>query len=77
MRLIGPAGNLEIKLIDLVVNDDLVVLSTQMGVWQQTVLIDYNDAKKMMRLIFRFSVIVFLLKSFIRSVFDFKKKNDY
>jgi len=69
MRLFGPAGNLEIKLNDLVVNNDLIVLSTQMGVWQQTVLIDFKDTKKLMALFFRFSVILFLLKSFIRSLF--------
>ncbi len=76
MRLIGPAGNLEIKLIDLVVNDNIVVLSTQMGVWQQSVLIDYSDTKKLMKLIFRFSVILFFLKSFARTILDFRKKND-
>ncbi len=76
MRLFGPAGNLEIELIDLVVNDDFISLSTQMGVWRQTVLIDYSDTKKLMTLFFRFSIILFLLKSCIRSLFDFRKKND-
>ena len=68
MKFFGPAGNLEIKLVDLVVNDDFIVLSTQMGVWQQTVLIDFKDTKELMSLFFRFSVFLFLLKSFIRSL---------
>ena len=76
MRLFGPAGNLEVELIDLTVNDDMIVLSTKMGVWQQTVLIDYNDAKKLMKLFFRFSTLFFLLKSFTRSLFDFRKKSN-
>lgn len=75
MRLFSPAGNLEIELIDLVVNDDFIVLSTQMGVWQQTILIDYNDTKKLMSLIFRFSILLFLLKLCFRSLFDFRKRN--
>ena len=76
MRLFGPAGNLEVELVDLGVNNDLIVLSTNIGVWQQTVLIDYNDTKKLLRLFFKFSVIRFLLKSFIHSLFDFKKNSD-
>ncbi|MGI9535171.1 MAG: hypothetical protein ACR2NW_09490 [Thermodesulfobacteriota bacterium] len=76
MRLFGPAGNLEVELIDLVVNDEFISLSTQMGVWQQTVLIDYKDTKKLMSLFFRFSIILFLFKSFFRSLFNFSEKSD-
>ncbi|NIP29632.1 MAG: hypothetical protein GTO02_04690 [Candidatus Dadabacteria bacterium] len=75
MKLVGPAGNLEIKVVDLAARNDFLVLSTQMGVWQQNVTIDYEDIRILRKLIFKLSVISFLLKFFIRSAF-YKKKKD-
>lgn len=69
MKLYGPAGNFEVEVTDLNVNDDFIALSTKMGVWQQSLMIDHNDAKKLISMFFRFSVFLFLLKSFTRSIF--------
>ena len=76
MKLYGPAGNFEahIRIKGITVKRELLILNTEMGVWQYNVLIDPSDIQILVPLILRFSVLFFIIKIYIRSVFE-KGKN--
>ncbi len=74
MKLYGPAGNLEIRIKGVTVRKDLLILNAEMGVWQNTLLMDSSDIRLLVPMFFRFSVLLFIIKSYIRSIFG-KDKN--
>ncbi|MEE9174822.1 MAG: hypothetical protein V3U19_01480 [Thermodesulfobacteriota bacterium] len=76
MKLYGPAGDFEahIRIKGITVKRELIILNTEMGVWQYNVLIDPSDIQILVPLILRFSVLFFIIKIYIRSVFG-KDKN--
>ncbi len=76
MNLYGPTGDFEahIRIKGITVKRELIILNTEMGVWQYNVSIDPSDIQLLVPLIFRFSVLFFIIKIYIRSVFG-KGKN--
>ncbi|MCK5391198.1 MAG: hypothetical protein KAJ31_02110 [Deltaproteobacteria bacterium] len=74
MKLYGPAGDLEIHIKGVTVRREFVILNAEMGVWQNTILIDSSDIRLLVPIFFRFSVLLFIIKAYIRSIFG-KDKN--
>lgn len=75
MKLFGPAGNLEIQIKDVTVRKDFVILNAEMGVWQNTIVMDSSDIRLLVPIFFRLPVVLFIIKACIRSIFGKDKSS--
>lgn len=69
MRVSSPAGDFEILVKDAGVEGEFVVLKGQIGVWDSKIYLSPNDLWLFASILFRPSILLFLLKLPFRSLF--------
>jgi hypothetical protein len=69
LRVSSPAGDFEILVKDAGVEGEFVVLKGQIGVWDSKIYLSPNDLWLFASILFRPSILLFLLKLPFRSLF--------
>lgn len=68
MKVSSPAGDFEITVNDSTVEDDNIVITGQMGVWDSKIYMKPSDLVEFAKVILKPEVIMFLLKYPFRSI---------
>lgn len=68
MKVSSPAGDFEITVNDSAVEDDNIVITGQMGVWDSKIYMKPSDLVEFSKVILKPEVILFLLKYPFRSI---------
>lgn len=69
MKVISPAGEFEIKVSEANVEGKHVVIKGQMGVWDSKIYITPSDLYKLVSIIARPRVMLFVLTAPLRSIY--------
>lgn len=75
MKVVSPAGEFDFKVNDSAVEEEHVVLSGQMGVWDSKIYLTPSDIWLFTSIFLRPSVILFILKLPFKYLFGSKRDN--
>lgn len=73
MKVVSPAGDFEITVDRSSVEDNKIVITGQMGVWDSKIYMETSDVLQFTKIFLNPSVILYLLMAPFRSLFG--KKN--
>ncbi len=75
MKVTSPAGDFEITVVESSVENDCIVISGQMGVWDSKIHMKPADLLEFAKVLLNFKVILFLAKQPFRRIFRAKSKD--
>lgn len=73
MKVSSPAGDFEITVSDSSIEDNNIVITGQMGVWDSKIYMKPSDLVNFGKVIMKPEILLFLLGSPFRSLFGKKK----
>ncbi len=69
MKVVSPAGDFEITVNESTVEDDMIVIKGQMGVWDSKIYMSPTDVLQFGKIFLNPSVILYLIKAPFKSLF--------
>ena len=73
MKVTSPAGDFEITVTESSVEDDFIVISGQMGVWDSQIYMKPSDLLSFAGVLLNLQVVMFLVKQPFRWIFSRKR----
>lgn len=72
MKVVSPAGDFEITVNESTVEDEMIVIKGQMGVWDSKIYMSPSDVLQFGKIFLNPSVILYLLKAPFKSLLGSK-----
>lgn len=69
MKVVSPAGDFEITVNESTVEDDMIVIKGQMGVWDSKIYMSPTDVLQFGKIFLNPSVLLYLIKAPFKSLF--------
>lgn len=73
MKVVSPAGEFEIRITEAGVESDKIVMKGQMGVWDSTIYVRPDEIWRLVTLMLRPSILLYMLKVFLKSFLGTKE----